>query len=143
MQEVQKRHRAISFSSFFDWQHLKRFWAARNLTLLEWSQVPSHCLAPGPNIEVVKFKRPRFYSFSDAEIAQMAAKSGHPLPLPSPDGPESRQLVAVESEWKMQAFYDNWQSPQHLGQGAHTAYCFNALLCVHVYILINYDAVYV
>eukprot|EP01036_Dinobryon_divergens_P028025 gene28025-36907_t len=112
--EVQKRHRAVPFSSFFDWQHLKRFWAARNLTLLEWHVVPNHCLSPGPNIEMVKFKRPRFYSFSDAEIAQMAAKSGHPLPLPSPGGPEARQLVSVESEWKMQAFYNNWQSPQHL-----------------------------
>jgi len=111
--EVQKKHRSVQFSSFFDWSHFSRYWAIRNITVIELHNVVN-CL---PAADVV-IQRNRFYSFDDAGIAELAKKSGHPLPLPPPpttsSSSSSIQLIRFESIWKMQSFYNNWQSPQHL-----------------------------
>jgi len=69
----------------------------------------------------VVIQRNRFYSFDDAGIAELAKRSGHSLPLAPPTATTPStlnpiQLIKFESIWNLQAFYNNWQSPQHLGQ---------------------------
>ena len=88
------------------------------MTLLELHRV-ANCL-PQPDIVL---KRPRFYSFSDSSIVEMVTKAGQSWPLPAPTEGKV-QILAVESEFKMQAFYDNWQSPSHLGNNILQSYSY-------------------
>ena len=93
----------LPYSAFFDVKHMRNFWHSRGVEIVQKMDVKA-CM----NVNsIVTIWKPRFFSYSDAEIMQVI-ETNWTLPFPPGAG------VLFTNEHSMTAFYDHLQSGRNL-----------------------------